>query len=214
MTGYDLKNSFKVLLELGVEQLPTVAHDCLLGAFIIDSLRRDQSLAELSDAELEHRLDIDDMDDDQLLANAGELAGVLHALSTKQGEQISEVTSLIKMAESVDWPVIPVLARMERAGIKIEPPFFKKLSDEMADHISDLEQTIYGYADQEFNISSPSQLSDILFVKLQLPTSASRKAKQGILVPQVTFSTNFVTFIRSSMILKNIVNTASSRTHT
>jgi DNA polymerase-1 len=177
--GYDLKNTFKVLLELGIEELPNVSHDCLLGAFIIDSLRRDQSLAELSDSELEHRIDIDDMDDHQLLANAGELAGVLLALSTKQAEQMSEVTSLIKMAESVDWPVIPVLARMERAGIKIEPQFFKKLSEEMSDHISDLEQTIYGYADQEFNISSPSQLSDILFVKLQLPTSSSKKGKAG-----------------------------------
>lgn len=177
--GYDLKNTFKILLELGINELPAVSHDCLLGAFIIDSLRRDQSLAELSDSELEHRIDIDDMDDDQLLANAGELVGVLFALATKQGEQMSEVTSLIKMAESVDWPVIPVLARMERAGIKIEPRFFKKLSEETSDNISDLEQTIYGYADQEFNISSPSQLSDILFTKLQLPTNTTKKGKAG-----------------------------------
>lgn len=83
------------------------------------------------------------------------------------------------MAESVDWPVIPVLARMERAGIKIEPRFFKKLSEETSDNISDLEQTIYGYADQEFNISSPSQLSDILFTKLQLPTNTTKKGKAG-----------------------------------
>jgi DNA polymerase-1 len=75
--------------------------------------------------------------------------------------------------------VIPVLARMEYEGIGLDAKYLSKMGDELADKISDIEQTIYGHADQEFNISSPSQLSDILFVKLNLPTNVSKKGKAG-----------------------------------
>jgi DNA polymerase I len=177
--GYDLKNTFKILLELGVDRLPSVSHDCLISSFIIDSLQRNQSLTDLAAGELDYEGDLDNLDDDEILTKATELCAVLKELANIQAEKISEVTSLIKLSDKVDYPVIPVLARMERAGIKIDPGFFGKLSEEMTDKISDLEQTIYGYADQEFNISSPSQLSEILFVKLGLPTAASKKGKSG-----------------------------------
>jgi DNA polymerase-1 len=177
--GYDLKNSFKVLLGLGYEKLPRVSHDVLLGAFIIDALRRDLSLTELASGDLGYDTELDNLDDDELLTKAGEVVAVIRALSIMQGEQMSEVTSLIKMSETVDWPVIPVLARIERAGMKLDVNFFKKLSAELADKISDVEQTIYGYADEEFNIASPGQLSEILFQKLVLPTDGVKKGKNG-----------------------------------
>jgi DNA polymerase-1 len=150
-----------------------------VGAFIINSLRRDQSLSEQAANDLGYEVELDNVDDDELLAKAGEIVAVIRELANLQGEQMSEVTSLIRMAETVDWPVIPVLARMERAGMKLDPAFFAILSDQLADQISDVEQTIYGYADQEFNISSPSQLSEILFQKLVLPTLGTKKGKNG-----------------------------------
>ncbi len=179
VSGYDLKNSFKVLLELGVEKLPVVTHDVLVGAYIINALRRDQSLSELSSSDLGYETELDSLDDEEVASKAGEIVAVIRALGVMQGEQMSEVTSLIKMAETVDWPVIPILARMERAGMKLNPKFFSDLSEQLADQISDIEQTIYGHADQEFNISSPSQLSEVLFEKLNLPTEVSKKGKAG-----------------------------------
>jgi DNA polymerase-1 len=176
--GHDVKNSLKVLLELGLE-LPRVSHDTLVGAFIVNSLRRDQSLSEQASNDLGYEVELENLDDEELLNKAGEIVAVIRELANLQGEQMSEVTSLIKMAETVDWPVIPVLARLERAGMKLNPPFFKVLSEQLADQISDVEQTIYGHADQEFNISSPSQLSEILFVKLGLPVAVSKKGKAG-----------------------------------
>jgi DNA polymerase-1 len=166
------------LLELGLE-LPRVSHDTLVGAFIVNSLRRDQSLSEQASNDLGYEVELENLDDEELLNKAGEIVAVIRELANLQGEQMSEVTSLIKMAETVDWPVIPVLARLERAGMKLNPPFFKVLSEQLADQISDVEQTIYGHADQEFNISSPSQLSEILFVKLGLPVAVSKKGKAG-----------------------------------
>lgn len=179
VTGHDLKNSFKVLLELGVEKLPRVAHDTLIGAFTVDALRRDQSLSEQASADLGYEVELDNLDDDELITKAGEIVAVIRELANLQGEQISEVTSLIKMAEVVDWPVIPVLARLERAGMKLDVELFSKLSDQLGDQISDVEQTIYGYADQQFNISSPSQLSEVLFDKLELPVNVTKKGKSG-----------------------------------
>lgn len=177
--GHDVKNSLKVLLELGVNKLPRVAHDTLVGAFIINSLRRDQSLSEQAANDLGYSVELDTLDTQEYMSKACEIAAVIRELANLQGEQMSEVTSLIKLAETVDWPVIPVLARLERAGMKLNPVFFKKLSTQLADQISDIEQTIYGHADQAFNISSPSQLSEILFEKLGLPTQVTKKGKSG-----------------------------------
>lgn len=179
VTGYDLKNSFKVLLEMGVSELPKVSHDVLVGAYIINAIRRDQSLSELASSDLSYETELDNLDEQEMVSKAGEIVAVIRELANLQGEQMSEVTSLIKMAEVVDWPVIPVLAKVERAGMKIDVDFFSELSLQLEDQISDIEQTIYGYADQEFNISSPSQLSEILFDKLGLPTAVSKKGKAG-----------------------------------
>lgn len=177
--GHDVKNSLKILLELEVEDLPEVSHDTLVGAFIIDALRRDQSLSEQAFKDLGYEVELDDIDDETLMSKAGEVSAVIRELANIQGEKMSEVTSLIKTAEAVDWPVIPVLARLERAGMKLNVDYFKDLSEQLADQISDVEQTIYGHADQEFNISSPSQLSEILFDKLGLPVTATKKGKAG-----------------------------------
>ena len=177
--GHDLKNSFKVLLELGVEKLPEVAHDTLIAGFTIDSLNRQQTLTEQANKAFDYEGNLEDLDDDELLSKASELCAVIKQLANVQGEQMSEVTSLIKMAEVVDWPVIPGLARLERAGMKLDVDLFSKLSDQLGDQISDVEQTIYGYADQEFNISSPQQLSEVLFDKLELPVNVTKKGKSG-----------------------------------
>jgi DNA polymerase-1 len=178
IVGHDIKNSLKVLLELGFE-MPRVLHDTLVASFIINALRREQTLTALAFSDLGIETELDNLDDDELLAKAAEVVAVIRALAVMQGEQMSEVTSLIKMSETVDWPVIPVLARLERAGMKLDPKFFSALSDQLGDQISDVEQTIYGYADQEFNISSPIQLSEILFQKLVLSTVGVKKGKNG-----------------------------------
>lgn len=179
VVGYDVKASLKVLIELGVD-LPQVCHDVLVGAFLINSIRREQSISELAFTDLGYESSpLDNLPPEDLMTRAGELAAVIWALQVFQAESMSELTKLIQLSEDVEWPVIPVLARMEYEGVGLDSKYLGKMSDELADKISDIEQTIYGYADQEFNISSPSQLSDILFVKLNLPTSVSKKGKAG-----------------------------------
>lgn len=175
VVGYDVKASLKVLLDLGLQDLPQVLHDVHVGAYIINSIRRETTLTELAFADLGYESSsLDDLPPEEIAERAGEITAVIRALQQFQGESMSELTKLIRLTEEVEWPVIPVLARMEYVGIGLDTKYLAKMGQELADKISDIEQTIYGHADQEFNIGSPGQLSEILFEKLQLPTSSAQ----------------------------------------
>ena len=72
------------------------------------------------------------------------------------------------LAEELEFPLIPVLSRMELAGIKLDRSVLVELSERTAEDLTDLEQQIYGAAGEEFNIGSPAQIGVILFEKLGL----------------------------------------------
>ncbi|MCA9331014.1 DNA polymerase I, partial [Candidatus Saccharibacteria bacterium] len=176
--GHDLKPAIQILLTLDVK-IPTVFHDTLVGAFIINSLRREQSLTDLLRTDLGIEVSLDDLDDAEYVARAGEISEAIRVLANAQGEQMSELNKVIQLVDKIEWPIIPVLAYMEKIGILLKPKFFEQLSDSLADKLSDIEQTIYGYANREFNIASPAQLSQVLFEDLSLPTSGIKKGKTG-----------------------------------
>ena len=179
VVGYDVKSTLKVFIELGLP-LPKVAHDILDGAFLLNSLRREQTLTELATSDLGYEgAAFEDHDTEELTSRAAELTAVIRGLANLQGEQMSELTGIIKVAEDIEWPVIPVLARMEYEGIHLDTSYLSEMSGRVADRISDLEQQIYGHADQEFNIGSPAQLADVLFVKLNLPSGNIKRGKTG-----------------------------------
>ncbi len=180
LVGYDLKSTLKVLLALGCKTLPAVTHDILIGAFLINPLRRDQTFTGLAQADIGYDgSSFEDLDSEEIMHRAPEIMAALKALENLQAEQMSELTGLIKVAQGVDFPVIPVLAKMEYEGIELNTTYLKSMAERVSDSISDLEQQIYGHADQEFNISSPTQLADILFNKLKLPTQGIKKGKTG-----------------------------------
>ena len=177
--GYDVKSTLKVFIELEIK-LPKVAHDVLIGAFLLNSLRREQALTDLAARDLGYDGSaFEDIDDEEFMHRAAELTGVIRSLEALQSEEMSELTGIIKVAEDIEWPVIPVLARMEYEGIELNTDYLKEMSDRVGDMVSDFEQQIYGFADQEFNIASPAQLADILFEKLKLPTFGIKKGKTG-----------------------------------
>jgi len=180
LVGYDIKSTLKVLLELGVEDLPPIGHDVLIGSFLINSLRREQTLTDLAHADLGYDSSpFEDLDADELITRAPEIIAAIHALHTQQAKELASMPKLPELAANVEWPVIPVLARMEYQGIQLDTEYLKKFSVELDDSISDLEQEIYGHAGKEFNIGSPAQLADILFETLQLPTAGVKKGKTG-----------------------------------
>lgn len=103
-------------------------------------------------------------------------AGVLYSCLDILEEDVKE-----KELEAVLWetelPLIPVLADMERIGIKIDRKYFEAYSLELTEKLALLEKAIWEEAGEEFNLNSPKQLGEILFLKLNLPTG--KKTKTG-----------------------------------
>ncbi len=179
LVGYDIKSSLKVFLELGIK-LPVVHHDVLVAAFLLNSLRREQTLTELAESDLHYGgSPFEDLDKDEYLTRVPEFTAVIQQLYELQVTEIKKVPKFPSLAKDIEWPVIPVLADMEYVGINLNTKYIRKFADEVGDMISDYEQQIYGHADEEFNISSPSQLAEILFVKLKIPTDGIKKGKTG-----------------------------------
>lgn len=82
-------------------------------------------------------------------------------------------------AEEIDKKVDPVLRGMEKEGIKLDTKVLNKLAKETEAKILKLEKEIHSLAKSDFNISSPSQMAEVLFDKLKLPTEGLKKTKSG-----------------------------------
>lgn len=93
-------------------------------------------------------------------------------------EPLLEQAEAAALARNVEFPLVHVLAEMERCGVKVDVPVLKQLSESLAADTSVLEKTIYEKAGVRFNIASPKQLGEVLFEKLQLDPKA-KKTKTG-----------------------------------
>ena len=180
LVGYDLKSDIKVLKNLGI-QPPSVGHDVLVGAFLINPLLRAQSLTDLAETNLGYNgLPFEDLPTDDFLDRGAQFIAVIRELYEDQKKVLAQTPNIERLASNVEWPLIPVLSDMEARGIKLDVKYLKKFAIQLKDSISDLEQNIYGHADHEFNIGSPGQLADVLFTKLNLPTNGIKRGKTGL----------------------------------
>lgn len=113
----------------------------------------------------------------------GEFAGYLSKIGLGILDIYDEINHILHKEELYDiliqneMPLIPVLSLMERKGIKIDVSYFKNYSLELEKELAKIEKAIYEEAGEEFNINSPKQLGDILFVKMNLPSG--KKTKTG-----------------------------------
>lgn len=90
-----------------------------------------------------------------------------------------EEKGLQDVYEKIEHPLIPIIEKMQETGIALDTAYFKKLSKEYHLELEKLEQKIWGYAGEEFNINSPKQLSEILFDRLELAVSGIKKTSTG-----------------------------------
>ncbi len=176
--GYDVKTSIQAGYWLGLE-IDRVEHDVLVGAFLLNSLRRVQSLSDLLKEDLDFDTKLDDLSNEEFIERAGEITKGVWLLYEQQVKELTKLPKLHKLAHEIEWPVVPVLARMEHTGIKLDVEYLEEFSVEIEDQITEIEQHIFGLAGEEFNVSSPSQLADILFNKLKLTTAGIKKGKTG-----------------------------------
>lgn len=162
----DVKQLYHVLDNYGVAVRFHEVWDVEQAAFLIDPLKRDRSLNALSG----------DFSDDN--SAAYQLAR-LHKIYREQKVYMSNNSQIARVAYEFDFPVIWALFQMEKRGMKLDDMLLKQMGDELAAEVGELEQQMYSMAGYEFNASSPAQLSEVLFTKLQLPTAGIKKGKTG-----------------------------------
>lgn len=179
LVGYDVKSDLKLLKNLGIEARQ-VEHDALVGAFLINPLLRAQTLTDLAISMLRYEgAAFEDLPTEDLIARAPEIISVIIELYRGQQKALEQLPKVEALAREVEWPLTKVLADMECMGVKLDTKYLKRFAKKLEETISDLEQTIYGHADHEFNISSPAQLAEVLFTKLNLPREGIKKGKTG-----------------------------------
>ncbi|HMS23331.1 MAG TPA: DNA polymerase I [Candidatus Saccharibacteria bacterium] len=174
----DIKKLLKGLWLAGISTDKSTIFDTQIAGFLLNPLIRSQTTAELAREYLDLEIEATDLEDEARLILELTVIERLHKYLVKEFDK-AENKKLKEVFNSIELPIIPVLARMENAGIKLDVPYMDVLSVEIDDKISDLTQEIYGFADKEFNISSPSQLADILFDDLGLSTDGIKKGKTG-----------------------------------
>ena len=162
----DVKRLYHALDNYGVAVRFHEVWDVEQAAFLIDPLKRDRSLNALSG----------DFSDDN--SAAYQLAR-LHKIYREQKVYMSNNSQIARVAHEFDFPVIWALFQMEKRGMKLDDTLLKQMGDELAAEVDELEQQMYSMAGYEFNASSPAQLSEVLFTKLQLPTTGIKKGKTG-----------------------------------
>ena len=162
----DVKQLYHALDNHGVAVRFHEVWDVEQAAFLIDPLKRDRSLNALSG----------DFSDDN---SAVYQLARLHKIYREQKVYMSNNSQIARVAYEFDFPVIWALFQMEKRGMKLDDTLLKQMGDELAAEVSELEQQMYSMAGYEFNASSPAQLSEVLFTKLQLPTTGIKKGKTG-----------------------------------
>jgi len=108
---------------------------------------------------------------------AAEDADITLRLHQHLWKKLEEEPSLSKVLTEIEIPLVPVLARIEQAGVLIDGKVLRKQSTELAKRMLELEKLSFDAAGQPFNLSSPKQLQEILFEKLELPVI--RKTPKG-----------------------------------
>jgi DNA polymerase I len=144
-----------------------LVHDTLLGAYLLEPARRGYPLEELC----EERGLSSDLEDP--LAAEAVLLGVL---ADWQREQIAE-RGLAELMHDIELPLVAVLRDMELLGVRLNRKRLGKITERVHSELAELEREIFALAGEEFLISSPQQLGEILFVKLGL--SRKRRGKTG-----------------------------------
>lgn len=178
LIGHDLKKTLHIFCQHGLA-MPEVAHDIQIGAFLINSLTRETSLTDLAINELGYEGSSFESDLEDLKSRAGEITSIIRSLKELQAKELDKLPKLKKLATTIEWPVVSVLAAMEVRGIGLDSDYLRDMSKDFESRIREIEKKIFSFSKTEFNISSPQQLSVVLFENLKLPTAGVKKGKTG-----------------------------------
>jgi DNA polymerase-1 len=154
---HDYKLALRQLAPRGIA-LAGIEHDPMLYSYLLDPTFTSHGLKEIAI----RRFNLN------LAGTVAEAADLTGRFTTALREEV-EKEDLTKVYDEIDLPVVPVLARMEEAGVKIDCDVLAKMSKRLDKEAGAKAKEIYAAAGSEFNINSPRQLGDVLFNKMGLP---------------------------------------------
>ncbi|OGZ96304.1 MAG: DNA polymerase I [Candidatus Sungbacteria bacterium RIFCSPHIGHO2_01_FULL_54_26] len=166
IAAYDAKALIRLFREHGI-QLPDVSFDILLAAYLAHLPTRDFSYAGIVSRERGEMI-------------AGVSAGLPYFFTVSRSlEEKLKQGNLRRIFDDIEIPLAPILARMEDRGILLDRAFLRNLGEKTGKEIKGLIKYISTAAGEEFNINSPSQLSRVLFEKLNISAHGLRKTDKG-----------------------------------
>lgn len=181
--GHNLKYDISVLANHGIN-VQGVAYDTMLESFILSSANRNDldgmALKYLGHTNIKFeevagkgakQKTFDQVDVAVAAEYAAEDSDVCLQLHQLCYPKIKTYEKLDNVLKKIEMPLVTILSKIERTGVLIDAEHLKKLSVEFSQKITQLEQQAYLLAGEEFNLSSPKQLQEILFNKLNIPVT-------------------------------------------
>ena len=170
-----------VLRNNGID-LEGVAGDSMVAHYLLHAGERSHNLDDLTRNYFRHenipitdligkgknQKSMDQVPTAHVCAYAGEDADAAWRLTERLEDELAR-EGMRQLYSDVEIPLIDVLVELEFTGIRIDVPFLRKLSDDMAQQLQAIEKEIHQAAGREFNIASPKQLREVLFEQLKLP---------------------------------------------
>jgi DNA polymerase-1 len=215
---HDWKAAAHALAPTGTD-VRGVQHDPMLYSYLLDPTYPSHRLADVALRRFNMKLS-------GILPEAADVTGRLATTLRAEVEQ----AGLLRLYQEIDLPLVPVLTRMEQAGVKIDRKNLAEMSSRLEGEIAAKAKEIYESAGYEFNISSPKQLGDVLFNKLNLPKpvkygkgktfSTAVDVLEGLAedhaVPRMVLEYRQLTKLKSTYVdaLPALLNSATGRLHT
>jgi DNA polymerase-1 len=183
--GQNLKYDISILARYGIE-MRGIAFDTMLESYVFDSTATRHDMDSLAKRYLQHetihfeaiagkgkkQLTFNQIDLDLAAPYAAEDADVTLRLHDYLWPKIASEPLLSSLLTELEVALIPVLSRMERAGVTIDSKMLRLQSEELAKSMHQLEQRAFSLAGHNFNLSSPKQIGEVFFNELKLPVIA------------------------------------------
>lgn len=183
--GHNLKYDLSVLANHDIHP-QGIALDTMLESYIFNSTASRHDLDSLCLKYLGHRnvsfaevagkganqITFDQVPLETATPYAAEDADMVLRLHAELGPRLAREGRMQAVLEEIEMPLVPVLSRMERTGVALDPDLLHTLSAELGTRMVELEQSAHALAGEPFNLGSPKQLQQILFEKLGLPVKA------------------------------------------
>ncbi|MFB1488006.1 MULTISPECIES: DNA polymerase I [unclassified Thiocapsa] len=241
--GQNLKYDMSVLARYAVE-LRGIAHDTMLESYVLDSTATRHDMDSLAKKYLDHdtvhfehiagkgakQLTFDQIPLEQAGHYAAEDADVTLRLHRVLWPRLEAIPSMAALYREIEVPLIPILSRMERHGVRIDPDLLAVQSGELAKHIQEIEIRAYETAGRRFNMGSPKQIGAIFFEELGLPVVAKtptgapstsesvleQLAADGHALPDLILQHRSMSKLKSTYTdkLRQMVNPDTGRVHT